>query len=119
MRRGFTIVELLVVISIIALLVGMLLPAIGKARDSAMLRQSSSNLRQLGAAHQLYASEWNDRQFQLARDNFGAFGNNLPQYFASRGSYIIPLGWAQGFQWIFAPEHGHYEPRHPAARRAA
>ena len=110
MRKGFTIVELLVVISIIALLIGMLLPAIGKARDNAMLHQSSSNLRQLGAAHQLYASEWNDRQFQLARDNFGAFGNNVQEYFASHGSYIIPLGWANGFQWIFAASHGHFEP---------
>ena len=98
MRRGFTIVELLVVISIIALLIGMLLPAIGKARDSAMLHQSSSNLSQLGAAHQLYASEWNDRQFQLARDNFGAFGNTVQEYFANHGSYLIPLGWANGVQ---------------------
>jgi prepilin-type N-terminal cleavage/methylation domain-containing protein len=110
MRKGFTIVELLVVISIIALLIGLLLPALGKARDSARLHQSSSNLRQVGAAHLMYASEWNDRQFQLSRDDFGAFGNNLQEYFASQGSYNIPLGWAQGFQWIFAPEHGHYEP---------
>ncbi len=94
-RKAFTIVELLVVISIIALLVGILLPAIGKARDSARLRQSSSNLRQLGAAHQIYAAEWDDRQYSLARDNFGAFGNSLADYEATNGPYIIPLGWAR------------------------
>lgn len=108
--KGFTIVELLVVISIIALLVGILLPAIGKARDSAMLRLSQANLRNLGAAHQIYASEWNDRQFQLSRDNFGAFGNNLPEYFATHGSYDIPLGWANGFLWFQGHHPAHYEP---------
>jgi prepilin-type N-terminal cleavage/methylation domain-containing protein len=108
-RKGFTIVELLVVISIIALLIGLLLPALGKARDSARLHQSSSNLRQVGAAHLMYASEWNDRQFQLSRDDFGAFGNNLQEYFASQGSYNIPLGWAQGFQWIGGlPRTGYF-----------
>jgi prepilin-type N-terminal cleavage/methylation domain-containing protein len=104
--RGFTIVELLVVISIIALLVGILLPAIGKARDSARLRQSSSNLRQLAGAHHIYASEWNDRQYQLSRDNFGAFGaTNLAGYMSADPAnfYNIPLGWANGFLWIFSP----------------
>ena len=43
--RGFTIVELLVVVSIIALLAGILLPAIGKARDQTKLMLSHSNLR--------------------------------------------------------------------------
>ena len=101
--QGFTIVELLVVISIIALLVGMLLPALGKARDSARLRQSSLNLRQLGVAHQMYASEWNDRQYQLSRDDFGT-KENLAAYMARPDKrYGIPLGWANGSLWTFSP----------------
>ncbi len=109
--RGFTIVELLVVISIIALLVGILLPAIGKARDSARLRQSSSNLRQLALAHQMYASEWNDRQYQLSRDDFGAYGTNLNTYMMHPArNYFVPLGWANGSQWIFVQSPGVHEP---------
>ena len=54
-RSGFTIIELLVVVSIIALLVGMLLPAIGKARDTARVNVSKNNLRQLGVAHETYS----------------------------------------------------------------
>jgi prepilin-type N-terminal cleavage/methylation domain-containing protein len=73
--RGFTIIELLVVVSIIALLIGMLLPAISKARDSAKVTQSLSNLRNLAAAHQSYAAEWNDRQFTLVRDDLAMYGS--------------------------------------------
>ncbi|MHC4992681.1 MAG: type II secretion system protein, partial [Planctomycetota bacterium] len=72
--RAFTIVELLVVVSIIALLIGILLPAIGKARDQARLTQSQANLRQLGQAHMTYAAEWNDRQLTLVDDNFTRYG---------------------------------------------
>ncbi|MHC5026384.1 MAG: type II secretion system protein [Planctomycetota bacterium] len=76
-RSGFTIVELLVVVSIIALLVGILLPAIGKARDQARLSISRANLRQLGQASAAYASEWQDRQVTLVNDNIGRYGNTM------------------------------------------
>ena len=72
--RGFTIIELLVVISIIALLIAILLPAIGKARDQAKLTQSLANLRNLGTAHGNYAAQWNDRQFTLIDDNMARYG---------------------------------------------
>ena len=55
--RAFTLVELLVVISIIALLVSILLPALGKARESASRVVCLSNLRQLAWAELIYVSD--------------------------------------------------------------
>ena len=78
--KGFTIIELLVVVSIIALLVGILLPAIGKARDNARVNTSKSNLRQLGIAHKTYAADWADRHFTLVRDNLGLYGGDVVAY---------------------------------------
>ena len=81
--RAFTVIELLVVVSIIALLVGILLPAINKAREQAQLTISLANLRNLAMAHAAYAAEWNDRQYTAVVDNIAAYGTSTGPAFAA------------------------------------
>lgn len=115
--HGFTIVELLVVVSIIALLIAILLPAIGKARDAARVTQSSANLRNLAVANDTYASDWADRQFTAVADDMGyaAMENpmNPPQEYntniACMPQQLIGYGSSGGLWgwWVGGPLCNH------------
>ncbi|MFA6962560.1 MAG: prepilin-type N-terminal cleavage/methylation domain-containing protein [Opitutaceae bacterium] len=64
-RGGFTLVELLTVIAIVGILAAIIIPVVGRARDSAKATQCLGNLRQLSLATQLYAADNKGRLMPL------------------------------------------------------
>jgi len=99
-RFGFTLVELLVVIGIIALLISMLLPVLQKAKDAANSAKCSSNLRQLMMGMLYFA---NDNKGSLpGRDNDR--GNPKEEY--RDWCYGPPKGWSDAQAWTECPRGG-------------
>lgn len=106
-RRAFTLVELLVVIGIIAILMGLLMPALGAARKSAQTVQCASNLRQLATGWQMYAN---------ANKRISAPGR-LPTLGAPGGVYGLDNGEQYRPRWyeLLGAVQGVFACRNPQA----
>lgn len=105
-RHGFTLVELLVVISIIALLVGILVPALGRARNATMDMKCMSNLKQIGIAIASYGADNDGRMPDSGSD--GSWGDlatrGLLRYFGYTESTVKET---RDFIWL-CPRHEEF-----------
>ena len=108
-NAAFTLVELLVVIGIIALLIAILMPALSRAREASQKTVCLSNLRQLGTAMQLYATEFKDvvpigymdqKQFSYVV-HWNHSGSNPPK--ASQMGLIAVAGFAKEPRAFYCP----------------
>jgi prepilin-type N-terminal cleavage/methylation domain-containing protein/prepilin-type processing-associated H-X9-DG protein len=98
-RTGFTLVELLVVVAVIALLIGVLLPALAGARKSSQKVSSAANLRQLAIYKNLYAEDFQDWYPMVVY--FNALGG------AKTSRHLSPEVLA-GNQWYYGGYAGFY-----------
>jgi prepilin-type N-terminal cleavage/methylation domain-containing protein/prepilin-type processing-associated H-X9-DG protein len=102
-RRAFTLVELLVVIGIIALLIGILLPAHSRARESANRTACLANIRSLNQALSLYSNEYHDHvPLGHIEDEFQ--WNYTANFANSSSAFVTHIGLLKDAKLLQAPQ---------------
>jgi len=101
-KRGFTLVELLVVILIISILISLLLPAVNNAIKQAQKTQCANNIRQIGLAYLMYLQDWNQKWLYWNRlpDWANPAGYNptmIPHASGYTGRVVLQYGGATGY----------------------